>query len=682
MGFLLPLFACSLYAGALEQGHALYFEGRLDEALRSYEAAAGTVPLPAAPLRAEALRHQALVRRDLGDMEAAVEVLQKALKLEPEDADTLETLAWFHYLAGRDRRARACAKERLRKSESALSLYILGSAWSGRAGKEAEEALLRLAELRPSSVLADMALGRVYESRGRLKEARASYEAALRHDYTYAEARVPLASALARLDQPAAAFAQWAEVRKVDSGHQGLAPLASALQAKADTESQARTEAFVRTAPSQRLRGASPAERREAMPRVRVGLGVTPGGNPLRLSGALFMAGGSFRILEKRSARVLAEGRGREVWRVEVSSQELRVYAPDSALAASVTEPVRVQTALATHTIVLNDVRHGQGFSWAGSGDREYRDTLEFVPDPSAGMILVNELPLDEYLYSVLPSEMPGSDPKEALKAQAVVARTHTLYRMKADPAHKDRPYDLCDSQHCQVYSGLGVESSKVRAAVDETRGTVLAHGGKPIQALFQANCGGHTQNAGDLAGWIDQPYLHAVPEADTWAVRSPWQIELWLKGSPPAYCAASRYVTRSSFRWIWPIPAAELEERVRRRSDIGRLKRVFQSRRSRTGFILGLSFAGDSGETVVAKEHEIRRLMAVGQVRSPMFVIEAHQDREGRPDRFYLFGGGWGHGVGMCQGGAANLASGKGWTYDRILRHYYTDVSLETAGY
>ncbi|MFA5137791.1 MAG: SpoIID/LytB domain-containing protein [Elusimicrobiota bacterium] len=669
--------ASLLYAGPLEQGHALYFEGRFDEALKSYQEAESS-----GPLRADALRHQALVHRDLGDMEASVAALRQALKLEPEDADTLETLAWFYYLAGRDRRARSCAKKRLEMSESALSLYILGAAWSGRAGKGAEEALLRLAKLQPSSVLADMALGRVYESWGRLKDARASYEAALRHDYTYTEARVPLAAVLERLGDPAAAFAQWAEVRKVDSRHPGLAPLAAALQAKAETESQARSEEFVRTAPAQRLRGAAPAERREAMPRVRVGLGVTPGGNPLRLSGVLFVAGGPFRILEKKRSHVVAEGQGREVWRVEVSSQELRIYSPDSRLAASVTEPVRLRTVLATHTVMLHDVRHGQGFSWAGAGDREYRDTLELIPDPSVGLILVNELPLDEYLYSVLPSEMPGSDPEEALKAQAVVARTHTLYRMKTVPAHKGRPYDLCDSQHCQVYSGLGVESSKVRAAVDETRGIVLTHDGKPIQALFQANCGGHTQTAADLPGWVGQPYLQAVPEADTWTVRSPWQVELWLKGSPPAYCAASRYVTRSSFRWAWPIPAAELEERVERRSNVGRLKRVFPARRSSSGFVLGLGFAGESGETVVTKEHEIRRLMAVGQVRSPLFVIEAHQDRKAGLDRFYMFGGGWGHGVGMCQGGAANLASEKGWPYDRILRHYYTGVSTETLGY
>ncbi|MBI4064319.1 MAG: SpoIID/LytB domain-containing protein, partial [Elusimicrobia bacterium] len=662
--------ALNLYT---ERGDALYFEGRLTDALKAYEQSVSTVSA-----KAEALKNIVIIQRDLGRFREAAESLREVAQAHPADHQALETLAWFFYLQGRLGPAGEYAAKTLEIAPSALAQHVLASAAFETGDlQKAEKIFLDIKKKNPHFMPAYLGLGRVHEVRKQWDQARKIYEQTLKTDYIYLEPRVPLARVLSELKREEDRLRQIAAIEKVDSKNpqvrkekRGLSEMA---QAKAKEDSLLFGEAASSKFQSTPI---ALAKNRDSLTRVRVGLGTSAGGKPLKSEGLLFMTGGPFKIYDKKTKKVHLKGEGHRAWRVKAIGGRIAVSGPGLTSAARFDDPIVIAVDFATHPILLHNVRYGTGFAWAGAQDREYRDRIEVIPDRSYGFVLVNDVVLYEYLYSVLPSEMPISAPLEALKAQAVVARTDALRRQKTEVPHKKQPYDLCDSQHCQVYSGLGSERAKARQAVDETRGLALLYKRRLIDALYSANCGGFTQRAQDMAGWWGQPYLQSVYDAEGRPPASPWQMELWVKGRPPAYCAASEHVHPLSYRWVWMIPAAELEERVNREKKIGKLTKVLVLRRSRSANVLGVKFVGKKGEFIVRREHNIRGILAIGQVRSTMMAIDNQYDLKGELQNVYLFGGGWGHNVGLCQGGAANLAA-KGWDFRKILLHYYKDVEI-----
>jgi SpoIID/LytB domain protein len=251
---------------------------------------------------------------------------------------------------------------------------------------------------------------------------------------------------------------------------------------------------------------------------------------------------------------------------------------------------------------------------------------------------------------------------------------------------HLRHGYHVCDEQHCQVYQGVAAETERSRAVVEATRGRVLAYRGRVAHVLYSSNCGGHTQSGSEVSGWGDVAYWQGSRDADPGAPpapRSPWELRWRLRETPPAFCIAapSGHVHPSHYRWTRLLDARALEERINRKEMVGRLKGIRPLRRSASGHLNAVMILGSRRKVLLTKELRIRNLLGVGSLRSALFSLETEDGPDGRPSRFILHGGGWGHGVGMCQSGAMGRAE-QGQLYDEILRAYYPGVELGRLPY
>ncbi len=274
---------------------------------------------------------------------------------------------------------------------------------------------------------------------------------------------------------------------------------------------------------------------------------------------------------------------------------------------------------------------------------RRYRGALE-LRHKSGGLTAVNIVPVDDYLRSVVPEEMPVDWPAEAIKAQSVAARSFAL---ASRGRHASEGYDLCTTTHCQLYTGTAAEKSASNAAIKATRGEVLTYGGKPIEALFHTDSGGMTENSEDVWG-SHVPYLRAAK--DTPAKTMPW----------------TKTISR-----------ADLERKLAAKGhDIGKVRSlalsplaIGRSAKDRTasGRVKTMTVKGTKG-TATLSGTTWRSLLGL---KSTLF------DAKLAKDMVTFTGYGSGHGLGISQWGAERMAA-KGKSYADILHHYYTGITLQ----
>jgi SpoIID/LytB domain protein len=350
----------------------------------------------------------------------------------------------------------------------------------------------------------------------------------------------------------------------------------------------------------------------------------------------------------------------------------------------------------------LNDVTIGIGFHWERKERQIFRGALRLVKR-AAGLTVINDVPLEAYITSVISSEMNASCPLELLKAHAVISRSWLRYP-KANPSSLDsgpshpldsrevlrwygreahRDFDVCADDHCQRYQGITKAFSPAAAgAVRATAGEFLRYEGAICDARFSKCCGGLTECY--ATAWDDQsiPYLKSIydgpaqPRSD-----SP---ESWIRLDPPAYCNTndsdllSRVLggfdreTRDFYRWTVAYTPQDLGDLIRSRLgiDLGSIHDLQALARGPSGRIYRLKITGERDYLIVGKELEIRRALSRTHLYSSAFVIDKNSGG------FVLRGAGWGHGVGLCQIGAAVMAT-QGREYTEILRHYYRGTSV-----
>lgn len=285
-------------------------------------------------------------------------------------------------------------------------------------------------------------------------------------------------------------------------------------------------------------------------------------------------------------------------------------------------------------------------------------------------LVVVNNVPLEAYVAGVVAAEMASNAPLAALQAQAVAARTNALALRRS---HRGEPFDVCATTHCQVYRGVPDSDSRVWQAVRSTRSLILWYKGLPARALYSANCGGHTESAAALWGGPNERYLEGVLDASRRLrldLSDENVLRKWLSDVPKVFCAKGG----SHFRWTREISEAELRRRIReaRGVDIGELQELKVLRRGVSGRATEVEVVGSRGRILVRGELTIRQLMADPPLPSSCFVVVG---RTG--GRLVLRGAGYGHGVGLCQDGAAAMAR-RGYDFVRILQHYYPGTSIE----
>ena len=355
----------------------------------------------------------------------------------------------------------------------------------------------------------------------------------------------------------------------------------------------------------------------------------------------------------------------------------------------------------ASCAFALNGITIGIGFHWERKERQVFRGAFRLVKR-EAGLTVINDVPLEEYVTSVISSEMSASCPLELLKAHAVISRSW-LWFPKANPAglgsrqaktldsheilcwygrETHSAFDVCADDHCQRYQGITKAFSPSAAeAVRATAGEFLRYNGAICDARFSKSCGGITERY--ATAWDDQDihYLESVYDGPAQPGYNP---ETWIRSSPPAQCNTddsellSRVLpgfdqeTRDFYRWRVVYTPEELSELIicKLGVDLGLIRRLEALARGPSGRIYRLKITGERGYLIIGKELEIRRALSRTHLYSSAFVV----DKE--PDLFVLRGAGWGHGVGLCQIGAAVMAD-QGKTYREILHHYYRDTAI-----
>ena len=369
----------------------------------------------------------------------------------------------------------------------------------------------------------------------------------------------------------------------------------------------------------------------------------------------------------------------------------------------------------------LDEVVIGIDFHWQRKESQTFQGTLTFVAGKD-GITIINELPLESYLVSVISSEMSASCPPELLRAHAIVSRSwllaqlfgdrprprpasaaddHEIIRWYGRESHAD--FDVCADDHCQRYQGISKAFSRAALdAVEATRGIALIWGEEICDARYSKSCGGMTEVY--RAAWEDKdvPYLSSVydfpgrPAEFAMPLTDHANAEAWIASSPPAYCNADvaesaellgrilpgfDQETRDFYRWEVVYSQEEISEILFRRTgiDFGRVKTLQALSRGASGRITRLEVTGEKRSLIIGKELEIRRSLSRSHLYSSAFVVRAESGRgESYPDLFRLTGAGWGHGVGLCQIGAA-VMSELGHSHKEILDHYFRGSELRT---
>ncbi|WP_224362336.1 SpoIID/LytB domain-containing protein [Hyalangium versicolor] len=323
----------------------------------------------------------------------------------------------------------------------------------------------------------------------------------------------------------------------------------------------------------------------------------------------------------------------------------------------------------------IRQVEYHVGYENHGFEDRSYRGALQLTVDRFGTLAVVNVVKLEDLLKGLVPSETYARAHMEALKAQAVTARGEVL--AKVGTKHLADPYLLCSEQHCAVYRGRTGEAPSTTAAVEATRGEALfSKDGRLVDSVYSAVCGGHTENNEVVWGGPPDPSLRGQPDLlETSAGQpSPQDLESFLAATDlPAACRLSSLAQPNKFRWEKRFTAAQVNA-FTESLGVGPVQAMTLSERGVSGRARVLTISGEKGATQIRGELNIRKLF--GMLNSSMAVVEPTRDAEGRILAWVFRGGGWGHGVGMCQTGAIGRAEA-GQRYRDILRHYYNGAEV-----
>ncbi|MEN6317502.1 MAG: SpoIID/LytB domain-containing protein [Syntrophaceae bacterium] len=369
-------------------------------------------------------------------------------------------------------------------------------------------------------------------------------------------------------------------------------------------------------------------------------------------------------------------------------------------------------------TFTLFDVAIGIHFHWERKEEQQFRGCLKLIIDENETITAINEILLEDYLSSVISSEMSSKAPLEFLKAHAITSRSWLCAMLSHAQKGKDTNsqlidpipqqeeiirwydrvdhtlFDVCADDHCQRYQGITRSASgHAQDAVCATRGLFLLHNGEICDARYHKACGGLTENFENTWENMQVSYLNSVSDSSIPhnPIHTETEAEHWILSHPDAYCNTTdgdilRQVlpsfdqeTTDFFRWRVAYTRDELGNIIHEKSgmDFGILQHLIPLERGPSGRIIRLKIVGSKKTITIGKELEIRRWLSRSHLYSSALIVSVERDTSDHPTRFILYGAGWGHGVGLCQIGAAVMAT-KGFSAEEILKHYFRGAEIQ----
>ena len=369
----------------------------------------------------------------------------------------------------------------------------------------------------------------------------------------------------------------------------------------------------------------------------------------------------------------------------------------------------------------LSDVTIGIKFHWERKEDQRFKGALHFICEEEK-LTAINVLSLEDYLVSVISSEMSATSSMELLKAHAIISRSwliaqvikgaelkklETNYQSIVETDQEfirwyDREdhvnFDVCADDHCQRYQGITKQSTKlVVDAIESTRGLVLTSEGKVCDARFSKCCGGVAETFENVWEPENHTYLQAVidnpntPAGYDMNLENEEAAEKWIRTAPEAFCNTTDkeilsqvlndydQETMDFYRWKGSYTQAVISELIARKTgkEFGQIIDLIPVERGESGRLIKLKIVGTKRSLVIGKELEIRKVLSESHLYSSEFVVDKVAVMNSIPAKFVLTGAGWGHGVGLCQIGAAVMGA-KGYKYNEILLHYFRGAELE----
>ena len=368
----------------------------------------------------------------------------------------------------------------------------------------------------------------------------------------------------------------------------------------------------------------------------------------------------------------------------------------------------------------LKDVVIGLNFHWEKNENQQFKGSLKLIPEGKK-VRAINVVDLEEYLKSVISSEMSATSSMELLKAHAVISRSWLLAQIEKSKKQEvikpeqsrdfnesdeiirwyDREdhadFDVCADDHCQRYQGITkIHNENAMTAVAETFGEVLVYDDEICDARFSKCCGGISENFENVWEPVKHPYLVKIvdntesPAGFQLDFEKETNVEKWIRNSPDAFCNTSDkkilsqvlpdfdQSTTDFFRWKVCYSQEEIASLLKKRSgiDFGQIINLQALKRGESGRIIQLKISGTKKTQIVGKELEIRKWLSPSHLYSSAFVVDLLEFENNIPQQFILRGAGWGHGVGLCQIGAAVMGE-KGYSYKAILNHYFQGAEL-----
>ncbi|HSD64630.1 MAG TPA: SpoIID/LytB domain-containing protein [Ignavibacteriaceae bacterium] len=421
---------------------------------------------------------------------------------------------------------------------------------------------------------------------------------------------------------------------------------------------------------------------------------------------------GDFRVTGQRK---LFSGR----FTADVFNDKIRCIRGDDTIEAD-KEIIFEPDDIDLESFLIKDVTIGIKFHWQRKEKQRFQGTLKLLKDNNK-IVVINIIPVEKYLTSVISSEMSAKSSLQMLKSLAVVSRSWLLAQIDKSRSIKrkqgqyqsesrsgnelikwyDREehslFDVCADDHCQRYQGITkINSRAARQAVEETAGLVLMYNNKICDARFSKSCGGITEDFHNVWEPVVHPYLTSIidykfePETFKLNFTDERNVRKWILGKPPAFCNTNDdkilsqvlidydRETKDFYRWKIEYTQAELSDIILKKSGInfGDIIDLIPVERGHSSRLIKLKIVGTKNELIIGKELEIRRVLSLTHLYSSAIFIEKHQIEKNIPSKFIIYGAGWGHGVGLCQIGAA-VMSENGHLFDEILFHYFKNVRL-----
>ncbi|OGU58210.1 MAG: amidase [Ignavibacteria bacterium RBG_13_36_8] len=376
---------------------------------------------------------------------------------------------------------------------------------------------------------------------------------------------------------------------------------------------------------------------------------------------------------------------------------------------------------LKSDSFIIHDVIIGKDFHWQRKENQRFTDSLKFIIEKKL-LVAVNILSAEDYLVSVISSEMSSKSSLEFLKAHAIISRSWLITQIenrknKTSRHHHESTnyqneneiikwydredhlrYDVCADDHCQRYQGITkILTDTARRAIEETRGLVLFYGNKTCNARYSKCCGGITESYENVWEPVPRDYLKSTydfrfePDDYNTDLKNDSAAEKWIRGKPKVFCNIANkkllsnillnydQTTTDFFRWKVEYTQDELQNIIEEKSgqEFGDIIDLIPVERGFSGRMIKLKILGSNKSMIIGKELEIRRVLSKSHLYSSAFIVEKMKTTKEIPQKFILLGAGWGHGVGLCQIGAA-VMSYFGYSFDEILTHYFNGATIK----